>query len=45
MVDDQQLTGFHGRGALSDDSGWTALCATTPVDHVLYVQCAPFPIQ
>jgi len=43
MVEDGQLTGFHGRTASSDDSAWAAVCARVPVDSVFYVQ--DFPIQ
>ncbi len=43
MVEDEQLTGFHGRRASADDSNWAALCATVPVASVFYVQ--DFPVQ
>jgi hypothetical protein len=43
MVEDEQLTGFHGRTASSSDSAWAALCTEVPVDSVFYVQ--DFPIQ
>jgi hypothetical protein len=43
MVEDGQLTGFHGRTASSRDSAWAALCTKVPVDSVFYVQ--DFPIQ
>jgi hypothetical protein len=43
MVEDEQLTGFHGRTAPSDDSAWAALCPKVPVDSVFHVQ--DFPTQ
>ena len=43
MVEDEQLTGFHGRAASSNDSSWADLCAKVPVGSVFYVQ--DFPIQ
>ena len=43
MVEDDQLTGFHGRTASPNDDSWTALCAKVPVDSVFYVQ--DFPVQ
>jgi hypothetical protein len=43
MVEDEQLTGFHGRTASSDDSAWAALCTKVPVDSVFHVQ--DFPTQ
>lgn len=43
MVEDEQLTGVHGRTASRNGSSWVALCATVPVDSVFYVQ--DFPVQ
>ena len=43
MVEDEKLTGFHGRTGSSNDSAWADLCAKVPVDSVFYVQ--DFPIQ
>ncbi|GAA4398955.1 hypothetical protein GCM10023153_24410 [Ornithinibacter aureus] len=41
MVEDEQLTGFHGRTGSSNDSAWAALCTTVPVDSVFSVQDFP----
>lgn len=43
MVEDEQLTGFHGRTGSSNDSAWSALCTKVPVDSVFYVQ--DFPVR
>ena len=43
MVEDEQLTGVHGRTGSSNDSAWAALCTKVPVDSVFYVQ--DFPIR